>query len=65
MLEMYLQGVSTRKAAAITEGLSRVRIGKDAVSRVAQRLEEELSAGAAGLWSWPTPTSTWTRPTSR
>ena len=38
---MYLQGVSTRKVAAITEGLSRVRIGKDAVSRVAQRLEEE------------------------
>ncbi len=34
MLEMYLQGVSTRKVAAITEGLSRVRIGKDAVSRV-------------------------------
>ncbi|WP_414389711.1 transposase [Synechococcus sp. 'PEA 65AY6A-5F PE A'] len=44
VLEMYLQGVSTRKAAAITEGVSRVRIGKDAVSRVAQRLEEELSA---------------------
>ncbi|MGY2715805.1 transposase-like protein [Thermostichus sp. MS-CIW-19] len=41
---MYLQGVSTRKVAAITEGVSRVRIGKDAVSRVAQRLEEELSA---------------------
>jgi putative transposase len=41
---MYLQGVSTRKVAAITEGLSRVRIGKDAVSRVAQRLEEELFA---------------------
>ncbi|KGQ21295.2 IS256 family transposase [Thermus filiformis] len=44
VLEMYLQGVSTRKVAAITEGLSRVRIGKDAVSRIAQRLEEELSA---------------------
>ena len=28
VLEMYLQGVSTRKVAAITEGLSRVRIGK-------------------------------------
>ncbi len=43
VLEMYLQGVSTRKIAAITEGLSRVRISKDAVSRIAQRLEEELS----------------------
>ena len=44
VLEMYLQGVSTRKIAAITEGLSRIRISKDAVSRIAQRLEEELSA---------------------
>lgn len=44
VLEMYLQGVSPRKIAAITEGLSRVRSGKDAVSRIAQRLEAELSA---------------------
>ncbi|MBI5813082.1 MAG: IS256 family transposase [Meiothermus silvanus] len=44
LLEMYLQGVSTGKIAAITEGLSRIRISKDAVSRIAQRLEEELSA---------------------
>ncbi|MEZ0321428.1 MAG: IS256 family transposase [Thermus sp.] len=44
VLEMYLQGVSTRTIAAITEGLSRIRISKDAVSRIAQRLEEELSA---------------------
>ena len=43
VLEMYLQGVSTRKIAAIAEGLSRIRITKDAVSRIAQRLEEELS----------------------
>ncbi|BCW93428.1 MAG: IS256 family transposase [Thermoanaerobaculum sp.] len=44
VLEMYLQGVSTRKITAITEGLSRIRISKDAVSRIAQRLEEELFA---------------------
>ena len=44
VLEMYLQGVSTRKIAAITEGLARIRISKDAISRIAQRLEEELSA---------------------
>lgn len=52
VLEMYLQGVSTRKIAAITghsqspylAGLSRIRIGKDAVSRIAQSLEGELSA---------------------
>ncbi len=33
----------TRKVADITQALSHVSIGKDAVSRIAQRLEEELS----------------------
>lgn len=42
VLEMYLQGVSTRKVAAVTERLSGVRIGKDAVSRVASRLQAEV-----------------------
>ena len=44
ILEMYLQGVSTRKVAAITEGLAKVKVGKDAVSRIAQRLEEQVAA---------------------
>ena len=44
VLEMYLQGVSTRRVAEITNSLSGVRIGKDAVSRIASRLEEELQA---------------------
>lgn len=43
VLEMYLQGVSTRKIEAITGKLSGVRISKDATSRIAQRLEETLS----------------------
>jgi transposase-like protein len=42
VLEMYLQGVSTRKVAAITDALSGVRVGKDAVSRIAARLADEL-----------------------
>jgi transposase-like protein len=41
ILEMYLSGVSTRKIAGITDALSRVRIGKDTVSRIAKRLEEQ------------------------
>jgi len=41
ILEMYLSGVSTRKIAGITAALSKVRIGKDAVSRIAARLEQE------------------------
>lgn len=42
VLEMYLQGVSTRKVEAITGKLSGVGISKDAVSRIAQRLDGTL-----------------------
>ncbi len=41
VLEMYLSGISVRKIAGVTDSLSRVRIGKDAVSRIASRLEEQ------------------------
>jgi putative transposase len=41
VLEMYLSGISVRKIAGVTEALSRVRVGKDAVSRIARRLEQE------------------------
>jgi putative transposase len=44
ILEMYLSGVSTRKIAGITEALSRVRIGKDTVSRITSRLREQQKA---------------------
>jgi putative transposase len=41
VLEMYLSGISVRKIAGVTEALSKVRIGKDAVSRIASRLEQQ------------------------
>ncbi len=44
ILEMYLSGLSVRKIAGVTDALSRVRIGKDAVSRIAERLKEEQKA---------------------
>jgi putative transposase len=44
ILEMYLSGVSTRKIAGITEALSRVKVGKDAVSRISKRIEGEQRA---------------------
>ncbi len=44
ILGMWLQGISQRKIAQVTEKLGAVRIGKDAVSRIAQRLEAELAA---------------------
>jgi transposase-like protein len=40
VLEMYLQGVSTRKVEQITGKLSGVRISKDAVSRIAARFDD-------------------------
>lgn len=43
ILEMWLQGISQRKIAEVTAKLGAVRIGKDAVSRIAQRLESVLS----------------------
>ncbi len=44
VLEMYLSGISVRKIAGVTDAMSRVRIGKDAVSRIAERLKEEQKA---------------------
>lgn len=44
VLEMYLQGISTRKIERVTGKLSGVQISKDAVSRFAGRLGEELDA---------------------
>jgi putative transposase len=41
VLEMYLSGISVRKIAGVTEALSKVRSGKDAVSRIASRLEDQ------------------------
>ena len=41
ILEMYLSGISVRKIAGVTDALSRVKVGKDAVSRIASRLQEE------------------------
>jgi transposase-like protein len=44
ILEMYLCGISVRKIAGVTDALSRAKVGKDAVSRIARRLEEEQKA---------------------
>ena len=44
VLEMYLSGISVRKIAGVTEALSKVKVGKDAVSRIARRLQEEQRA---------------------
>jgi transposase-like protein len=43
ILEMYLQGVSTRKVEQITGKLSGQKISKDAVSRICARFDEVFS----------------------
>ena len=44
VLEMYLQGVSTRKIEQITGKLSGVHISKDATSRITARFDEAFAA---------------------
>jgi transposase-like protein len=44
LLEMYVQGVSTHKVAAITEQLCGTRFSKSQVSALAGRLDTELTA---------------------
>jgi transposase-like protein len=44
LMEMYVQGVSTRKVAAITEALCGTRFSKSQVSALAGRLDSELQA---------------------
>jgi transposase-like protein len=43
LMEMYVQGVSTRKVAEITEALCGTRVSKSQVSALAGRLDTELS----------------------
>jgi putative transposase len=38
VLEKYLSGISVKKIAGVTDAFSKVRIGKDTVSRIARRL---------------------------
>jgi len=44
LAEMYVQGVSTRKVAAITERLCGTQVNASQVSRAAKQLDEELEA---------------------
>lgn len=44
LMEMYVQGVSTRKVAQITETLCGTRFSKSQVSALAERLDTDLAA---------------------
>jgi transposase-like protein len=49
--EMYVQGVSTRKVAEITEELCGLDVSSSQVSRAAQLLDEELAPGVSDRWN--------------
>jgi putative transposase len=44
MLQMYVEGVSTRKVSAITEALCGLEVSRSQVSALAEKLDSELSA---------------------
>ena len=51
VLEMYLSGISVRKIAGVTDALSKVRIGKDAVSRSSPLVSKSSKGtGESALW---------------
>jgi hypothetical protein len=56
---MYLSRISTRKIAGITDALSKVKVGKDAVSRIASRSKDSKGIGGSALLRRRL-TSTWT-----
>jgi putative transposase len=50
VLEMYLCGISVRKIPGFTEASSKERVGKDAVSRITRRLEEQQREWRERSW---------------
>ncbi len=50
LMEMYLQGVSTRKVKAITEELCGHEFSSATISRMVQTLDGELKKFAHGSW---------------
>ena len=55
MMEMYLQGVSTRKVKTITEELCGHEFSSSTISRIVQRLDEELEKFAQRRLEEPYP----------
>src|SRR6476660_6115732 len=55
LAEMYVQGVSTRKVKAITEELCGHEFSSATVSRVVQRMDEELAQFASRRLEEPYP----------
>jgi transposase-like protein len=59
LIEMYVQGVSTRKVAEVTEQLCGTRFSKSQVSTLAGRLDSELAAWRERVLSAPSYPYVW------
>ncbi len=65
-MEMYVEGVSTRKVKEVTEELCGTSFSKSLVSSLAGSLDSELEPGGiADSKLRPTPTCSWTPATRR
>ena len=65
-MQMYVEGVSTRKVKDVTEELCGTSFSKSLVSQLAGSLDSELAAWRiAESKLRPTPTSSWTPATRR
>jgi transposase-like protein len=67
LMEMYIEGVSTRKVKEVTEELCGTSFSKSLVSQLAGSLDSELEAwrGRVDSKLRPTPTCSWTPATRR
>jgi len=65
LAECYVQGVSTRKVAAICRELFGDELSHETVSRYAARLDAELEPGGHGSWRGSTRICSWTPATRR
>jgi len=61
LMEMIVQGVSTRKVKKITDELCGRRFSRQTVSRLAQQLDEQGGPGLSGGWRSVIPSSSPTR----
>jgi len=57
LIEMVVQGVSTRKVKKITDEPCGRRFSRQTVSRLAQKLDEQVGLGLSGGWRSAIPSS--------
>ena len=65
VLSLYARGLTTGDIAAHFAEIYDAQVSKDTISRITDRVVEEMLPGPAGRWSRSTRRCLWTRSTSR